>query len=81
MKLVSHFIFRQNLADLQVYAGVQNNKTESREDTKVVREFTKVFLYEKFDNESLVNDRAIVKLGSIFKYVRKYRAAHEISYH
>ena len=68
-KLISHFIFRLSPANLVVFAGVLNNTVESSEDTKVVREVTEVFLHEEYDDYTLSNDVAIIKVGlfSIYK--------------
>jgi hypothetical protein len=65
MKLISHFVFRLFPAYLEVYAGVLNNTMKSSEDTKVVREVTEVFLHEEYDNDCLINDIAIIKVGII----------------
>jgi hypothetical protein len=67
MKLISQCIFRLSPTNLLVLAGVLNNKVESSEDTKVVREVTDVFLHEEYD-ESLINDIAIIKVRLLFKY-------------
>jgi len=65
MKHFLHFTFRLTAADFIVFAGVLNNTVGSSEDTKVVREVTDVFLHEKFDYGSLINDIAIIKVGII----------------
>ena len=62
MKLISHNIYRLSPAQLVVFAGVLNNKVESSEDTKVVREVTDVFLHEEYDDGTLSNDIAIIKV-------------------
>ena len=54
-------------------AGVLNNTDESREDTKIVLEVTKVILHEKFEehpqfNGTYFNDTAIIEVGLLFKY-------------
>jgi len=67
MKLISQCIFRLSPTNLLVLAGVLNNKVESSEDTKVVREVTDVFLHEEYD-ESLINDIAIIKVRLFFNY-------------
>jgi secreted trypsin-like serine protease len=67
MKLILNVIFRRTPADLVVFAGV-NNTVESSEDTKVVREVTEVFLHEQYENNTLSNDIAIIKVGLLLKY-------------
>jgi secreted trypsin-like serine protease len=68
MKLISHFIFRLSPAYLVVFAGVLNNTVESSEDTKEVREVTEIFLHEEYDEETLTNDIAIIKVGLLSMY-------------
>jgi secreted trypsin-like serine protease len=68
MKLISHFTFRPSLANLEVYAGVLNNKVESTEDNKVVRKVTEVFLHEKYKHGTYSNDIAIIKVGLLSMY-------------
>jgi hypothetical protein len=65
------FIFRISSTDLQVIAGVLNNTVESLEETKVVREVTDVFIHEEFDEATLINDIAILKVGIIFKHEKQ----------
>jgi secreted trypsin-like serine protease len=71
MELISHFVFRLSPASLVVFAGVLNNTVESSEDTKVVREVTEFFLHEKYDNGTLSNDIAILKVGLISSYEKQ----------
>ena len=40
-----HFIFRLSPAYMVVFADVLNNTVESSEDTKLVWEFTEIFLH------------------------------------
>jgi len=72
-----HFTFRLRAAEFIVFAGVLNRIAESSEDTKVVREVTEVFLHEKFDYDSLINDIAIIKVGIIFKYKNQHFISFE----
>ena len=69
---MSHFLFRKNPTDLQVVAGILNNTVESSEETKVVRWVTQVIVHEEFNNFTLINDIAILKVGIFFKYENKY---------
>ena len=69
--ILSHFIFRTSPSDLQVVAGVLNNTVESSEETKVVREVTDVIIHEEFNDYTLINDIAILKVGIIFKYKKE----------
>ena len=50
-----------------------NNTAESCEATKVVQEVKMVFLHEEFGRVSsiYVNDIAIIKVGSLFKYEKQ----------
>jgi len=68
---LSHFIFRIYPTDLKVVAGVLNNTVESSEETKVVREVTKLNVHEEFNYSTLINDIAILKVGIIFKYEKQ----------
>jgi hypothetical protein len=68
MKLISHFVFRLSPASLVVFAGVLNNTVKSSEDTKVVREVTEIFIHEEYDDETLRNDIAILKVILISMY-------------
>ena len=68
MKLVSHFIFSLTAADLQVLAGVLNNRAELHNENKVLLGVEKVFLHEEYNEISLENDIAIIKVGLFFKY-------------
>ena len=52
-------------------AGVLNNTVESSEETKVVREVTEIFVHEEFNDITLINDIAILKVGIIFKYEKQ----------
>ena len=52
-------------------AGVLNNTVESSEDTKVVHDVTDVFLHEEYDNDTLIKDIAVIKVGLIFKYKKQ----------
>ena len=52
-------------------AGVLNNTVESSEETKVVREVTKLNVHEEFNDFTLINDIAILKVGIIFKYEKQ----------
>jgi len=71
MKLISHFVFRLAPAHLVVFAGVLNNTVETSEVTKVVREVTELFLHEEYDNDTLSNDIAIIKVGSLSMYEKQ----------
>jgi hypothetical protein len=71
MKLISHFLFKLSPAHLVVFAGVLNNTVESSEVTKVVREVTEVFLHEEYDNDTLSNDIAIIKVGLLSMYEKQ----------
>jgi len=55
-----------------VVAGILNNTVESSEETKVVRWVTQVIVHEEFNNFTLINDIAILKVGIFFKYENKY---------
>jgi hypothetical protein len=57
--------------DLLVIAGVLKNTVDSSEETKVVRKVTDVFLHEEFNYETAINDIAILKVGTIFKYEKQ----------
>jgi secreted trypsin-like serine protease len=67
MTVISHFMFRLSAAELVILAGVLNNTLESTEDTKVVREVTDVFVHEEYDEDTLTNDIAILKVR-IFRH-------------
>jgi len=54
-----------------VFAGVLNNTVESSEVTKVVRDFTGVFLHEEYDHGTLIHDIANIKVGLLFKYEKQ----------
>ena len=71
MKLISHFVFRLAPAHLVVCADVLNNTVESSEVTKVVREVTEVFLHDECDNDTLSNNIAIIKVGSLSMYEKQ----------
>jgi hypothetical protein len=62
MKPVSHFIFRKSPEDIQVVAGIVINPQKSSEDTKVIREIKEWFVHEEYDDDTLVNDIAIIKV-------------------
>ncbi|GFG30452.1 hypothetical protein Cfor_06735 [Coptotermes formosanus] len=66
MTVISHFMFRLSAAELVILAGVLNNTLESTEDTKVVREVTDVFVHEEYDEDTLTNDIAVLKVSPAF---------------
>jgi len=67
----SHFIFRTSPSDLRVVAGSLNNTAESSEETKVFRDVTEFYVHEEFDDFTLINDIAILKVGIFFKYEKQ----------
>ena len=64
-------MFRLSPAYLLVFAGVLKSTVKSSKDTKLVREVTDVFLHEEYDDGSLINDIANLKVGLIFKYKKQ----------
>ena len=50
-----------------MFAGVLNNTVESEEETKVVRKVVELYVHEKFNYTSLINDIAILKVRIIYK--------------
>jgi secreted trypsin-like serine protease len=60
-------MFRLSAAELVILAGVLNNTLESTEDTKVVREVTDVFVHEEYNEDTLTNDIAVLKVR-IFRH-------------
>jgi hypothetical protein len=54
-----------------VFAGVLINTVESSEDTKVVRDVREVFPHEKSDDDTLINDIAIIKVGLLSMYEKQ----------
>jgi secreted trypsin-like serine protease len=65
-------MFRLSPAELLVFAGVLNNTKESSEDTKVVRQVTKILLHEGFVRKPLSNDIAVLKVGIFLSIKSKY---------
>jgi len=64
-------MFRLSPAYLLVFAGLLKSTVESSKDTKLVREVTDVFLHKEYDDGSLINDIANLKVGLIFKYKKQ----------
>jgi len=61
-----HCVYELSPEHLLVIAGVLNNTVESSEDTKVVREVTDLFLHEEYDDDTYINDIAIIKVSPDF---------------
>ena len=64
-------MFRLSPAYVLVFTGVLKSTVESSENTKLVREVTDVFLHEEYDDGSLINVMANLKVGLIFKYEKQ----------
>jgi hypothetical protein len=69
--LLSHFIFRTSPTDLKVVAGVLINRIVSSEETMVVRKVIEMYIHEEFNDDTLINDIAILKVGIICMYEKQ----------